>query len=58
MHCEDVLAFVLGLIALFGFALFVILGITFSEDKTGHPIYRSTKHSAGGRREEIEHSSN
>jgi hypothetical protein len=51
MNCEDLLAFVLGLIALFGFALFVILGITFSEDKTGHPIYRSKEHSAGGRRE-------
>jgi hypothetical protein len=58
MNCEDVLAFVLGLIALSGFALFVILGITFSEDKTGHPIYRSKEHSASGRPEEIEGSVN
>jgi hypothetical protein len=58
MNCEDLLAFVLGLITLFGFALFVILGLTFSEDKTGHPIYRSKEHSAGGRREKIEDSSN
>jgi hypothetical protein len=47
-----------GLIALFGFALFAILGITFSEDKTGHPIYRSKEPSAGGRRKKIEDSSN
>jgi hypothetical protein len=43
MDFEDVVTLMFGLLALLGFTLFVIFGITFSEGKTTHPIYKSEK---------------
>jgi hypothetical protein len=43
MDYEDVVTVIFGLLALLGFTLLVIFGITFSEGKTTHPIYKSEK---------------
>jgi hypothetical protein len=43
MDYEDVVTVIFGLLALLGFTLLVIFGITFSEGKTTHPIYRNEK---------------
>jgi hypothetical protein len=43
MDFGDVVTAMFGLLALLGFTLLVIFGITFSEGKPTHPIYRNEK---------------
>jgi hypothetical protein len=43
MDYEDVVTVIVGLLALLGFTLLAVFGITFSEGKTTHPIYKSEK---------------
>jgi hypothetical protein len=43
MDYEGVVTVIFGLLALLGFTLLVIFGITFSEGKTTRPIYRNEK---------------
>jgi hypothetical protein len=43
MNYAEMVTILLGLLTLFSFALLVIFGLTFSEGKTTHPIYRNDK---------------
>jgi hypothetical protein len=51
MDYEDVVTVIVGLLALLGFTLLVVFGITFSEGKTTHPIYKSEKTLRSARQE-------